>query len=235
MGSKLVVRGLNAGYGDSTVLHNIDLTVEPGTICGILGRNGVGKTTLIQSLAGHLAVREGTVSIDGDEITRLPPHKRAALGLALAPQGRRLFPSLSVREHLLLADRPVESAQAWNFKRVMDAFPRLAERLDNSGSALSGGEQSMVSLGRLLIANPSVALLDEPSEGLSPLLVQKVADVLRQVKSEGMTTLIVEQNFALVMEIADRVHLMSKGRIVYSGTPAELKKDTETRQRYLGG
>jgi branched-chain amino acid transport system ATP-binding protein len=236
MARELTVNGLTAGYGNSTVLQNVELTVEPGTICGILGRNGVGKTTLIQALAGHLPVRKGKVSIGGRDVTHLAAHKRAEFGMALAPQGRRLFPSLTVREHLQIAERRNGNPDwLWDFEAVTNSFPRLAERLGNLGSELSGGEQSMVSMGRLLIANPHVALLDEPSEGLSPLLVQKVSAVLRQAKDGGMTILIVEQNYGLVMEIADRVHLMNKGQIVYSGTPAELKDDTEIRRRYLGG
>ncbi|GMO93309.1 ABC transporter ATP-binding protein [Bradyrhizobium sp. TM239] len=235
MDSALTVRELEAGYGDGTVLHGIDLEVRSGTICCVLGRNGVGKSTLIQSIAGHHPVRQGKVGLNGIDATHLAAHKRAGLGMAVAPQGRRLFPSLTVREHLQISERGGEKPNAWNFDRVLKAFPRLGERLDNLGAALSGGEQSMVSMGRLLMANPLVALLDEPSEGLSPLLVQQVADVLQEGRSAGMAILLVEQNFGLVMRIADHVHIMNKGRIVYSGPPDALREDTETRHRYLGG
>lgn len=199
--ASLTLRGVKAGYGASMVLHGIDLLVEPGKICGVLGRNGVGKTTLIQSIAGHVPVKDGLIAIDGAELTKMPAHRRVALGLGLAPQGRRLFPSLTVREHLELTRRRRDGERRWDSERVLAAFPRLAERLSNPGSALSGGEQSMVSMGRLLMANPSVALLDEPSEGLSPLLVQQVGEVLRQCRDEGMAILLVEQNFGLVMKI----------------------------------
>lgn len=236
MAEALLVEKLTAGYGRSTVLHDVDLTVRPGRICCILGRNGVGKTTLIQALAGHLPVRSGRVALGDAEITHWPAYRRARAGLALAPQGRRLFGSLTVREHLRIAEtlRP-GAACRWDVRRVLEAFPRLGERLDNPGSALSGGEQSMVSIGRLLVANPVVGLLDEPSEGLSPILVQHVADVLRAVRDDGVGVLLVEQNFHLAMQVADEVHLMNKGRIVFSGTPGALMADVATRQQYLGG
>lgn len=236
MDEALLVEKLTAGYGGSTVLHDVDLTVRPGRICCILGRNGVGKTTLIQALAGHLPVRSGRIALGDAVMTHWPAYRRARAGLALAPQGRRLFGSLTVREHLRIAQalRP-GAVSRWDVQRVLKVFSRLGERLDNPGSALSGGEQSMVSIGRLLVANPKIALLDEPSEGLSPILVQQVADVLRAVREDGVGLLLVEQNFNLAMQVADDVHLMNKGRIVFSGTPPELLADVATRQQYLGG
>lgn len=236
MREALVVEKLSTGYGDSTVLHDVGLKVLPGKICCILGRNGVGKTTLIQALAGHLPIRSGRVVLGNSEISRLPAYKRARAGMALAPQGRRLFSTLTVREHLQVAENILpKGSSSWNVVRALEVFPRLRERLDSFGQTLSGGEQSMLSIGRLLVANPRVGLLDEPSEGLSPILVQQVAEVLRIVRDEGGALLLVEQNFKLAMQVADEVHLMSKGRIVFSGTPAELLTDVGARQRYLGG
>jgi branched-chain amino acid transport system ATP-binding protein len=232
----LLVEKLSAGYGDSTVLHGVSLKVLPGKICCILGRNGVGKTTLIHALAGHLPIRSGRVVLGNSEISRLPAYKRARAGIALAPQGRRLFGTLTVREHLQIAENILpKSSSGWNVARVLEVFPRLRERFDSLGQTLSGGEQSMLSIGRLLVANPQVGLLDEPSEGLSPILVQQVAEVLRTVRDEGGALLLVEQNFKLAMQVADEVHLMNKGGIVFSGTPAELLADVGARQRYLGG
>lgn len=236
MARDLNVKNLTTGYGNSTVLQDVSLTVEPGSICAVLGRNGVGKTTLINSLAGHLPMRTGRILVDQKDITNLPAYKRASLGISLAPQGRRLFPSLSVKEHLDLAARPNSLLRVpWDLESVLASFPRLSERLGNLGSELSGGEQSMVAIARLLISNPAIALFDEPSEGLSPLLVQNVARVLTRAREGGMTIVIVEQNFGLIMDIADHVHLMSKGRIVYSGTPSRLSADPETRRVHLGG
>jgi branched-chain amino acid transport system ATP-binding protein len=236
MHEALVIEKLSAGYGGSTVLHDVGLKLLPGKICCILGRNGVGKTTLIQSLAGHLPIRSGRIVLGNSEISRLPAYKRARAGMALAPQGRRLFSTLTVREHLQIAENLLsKGSSCWNFDRILEVFPRLRERLDSFGQTLSGGEQSMLSIGRLLVANPQVGLLDEPSEGLSPILVQQVAEVLRIVRDEGGALLLVEQNFRLAMQVADEVHLMNKGRIVFSGTPAELLADVATRQQYLGG
>lgn len=236
MGEVLAAASVTAGYGESTVLHNVSLQLSAGRICCILGRNGVGKTTLIQTIAGHLPLRHGRISLNGEDISNFPPFKRSRLGMSLAPQGRRLFGSLTVREHLEIAQRAAGAGKAaWTIDRVTEAFPRLSERIDNLGVSLSGGEQSMASIARLLVSNPTVALFDEPSEGLSPILVQRVAEVLRVVRSEGLAILLVEQNVKLAMQIADEIHLMNKGKIVFSGTPAEFTADEETRQKYLGG
>lgn len=236
MSEALVVEKLSAGYNGSTVLHDVGLKISSGKICCILGRNGVGKTTLIRALAGHLPIRSGRIVLGNSEVSCLPAYRRARAGMSLAPQGRRLFSTLTVREHLQIAeDTPSKGSSCWNCNRVLEVFPRLRERLDSLGQTLSGGEQSMLSIGRLLVANPQVGLLDEPSEGLSPILVQQVAEVLRTVRDEGGALLLVEQNFRLAMQVADEVHLMNKGSIVFSGTPAELLADVTTRQQYLGG
>lgn len=235
MSEIFVASNLEAGYGASTVLHGVSLELRPGQICAVLGRNGVGKTTLVRTLMGLCHVRHGSVHLAGEDITNLSPHRIAARSVGLVPQGRRLFPSLSVREHLTVGARPASRAQRpWDAERVIAFFPQLGERLDNLGSMLSGGEQSMVALGRALVGNPRVLLLDEPSEGLSPLLVNQVAAVLNTLREDGIATLLVEQNLGLAMKLADQVLIMSKGQIVHTSTPEALRASPETLEVLLG-
>lgn len=235
MSEILVATGLHAGYGLSTVLEGISVALRPGHICAILGRNGVGKTTLIRSLCGHCRVREGSVRLAGEDVTNLAPHLMAMRSVGLVPQGRRLFRSLSVREHLTVGARHAAAgAHGWTAERVLDTFPALRERLSNLGGMLSGGEQSMVAIGRALVGNPRVLLLDEPSEGLSPALVKQVGDVLQMLRDDGIAILLVEQNFGLAMRLADTVHIMSKGRVVHSGSADELRSAPEIKARFLG-
>jgi branched-chain amino acid transport system ATP-binding protein len=191
----------------------------------------MGKTTLIRTIVGFTPPREGRVLYEGTEITRLPPFRMVALGMALVPQGRRVFPSLSVRENLDVARR---GEGRWNLEQVYALFPRLGERAGNRANKLSGGEQQMLAIGRALMSNPDLLLMDEPTEGLAPLLVREVGRVIGELKRSGLSILLVEQNLALALSVADRVHVLSRGQIVHSGTPAELMGNDDVKTRYLG-
>ena len=227
----LEVEDVHTYYGESHVLQGISLRVDPGEVLAILGRNGMGKTTLIRTIVGFTPPREGRVRYEGTEITRLPPFRMVALGMALVPQGRRVFPSLSVRENLDVARR---GEGRWNLEQVYALFPRLRERADNRANKLSGGEQQMLAIGRALMSNPDLLLMDEPTEGLAPLLVREVGRVIGELKRSGLSILLVEQNLALALSVADRVHVLSRGQIVHSGTPAELMGNDDVKTRYLG-
>ncbi len=227
----LEVERVHTYYGESHVLQGISLRVDAGEVLAILGRNGMGKTTLIRTIVGFTAPREGRVLYDGTEITRLPSFRMVALGMALVPQGRRVFPSLSVRENLEVARR---GEGRWNLEQVYALFPRLRERAGNRANKLSGGEQQMLAIGRALMSNPDLLLMDEPTEGLAPLLVREVGRVIAELKRSGLSILLVEQNLALALSVADRVHVLSRGQIVHSGTPAELMRNDDVKTRYLG-
>jgi branched-chain amino acid transport system ATP-binding protein len=227
----LEVEGVHTYYGESHVLQGISLRVDRGEVLAILGRNGMGKTTLIRTIVGFTPPREGRVIYEGTEITRLPPFRMVALGMALVPQGRRVFPSLSVRENLDVARR---GEGRWTLEQVYALFPRLGERAGNRANKLSGGEQQMLAIGRALMSNPDLLLMDEPTEGLAPLLVREVARVIGELKRSGLSILLVEQNLALALSVADRVHVLSRGQIVHSGTPAELMVNDDVKTRYLG-
>ena len=227
----LEVEGVHTYYGESHVLQGISLRVDPGEVLAILGRNGMGKTTLVRTIVGFTPPRAGRVLYEGTEITRLPPFRMVALGMALVPQGRRVFPSLSVRENLDVARR---GEGRWNLEQVYALFPRLRERADNRANKLSGGEQQMLAIGRALMSNPDLLLMDEPTEGLAPLLVREVGRVIGELKRSGLSILLVEQNLALALSVADRVHVLSRGQIVHSGTPAELMGNDDVKTRYLG-
>lgn len=223
---------VHVAYGDSHVVQGVSLRVGEGEIVALLGRNGVGKTTLMRGICGLTPARQGTVRHRGDDITRLAAHAIAARGVRLVPQGRRLFPSLEVREHLTVGARP--GPQGWDAARVLDLFPRLRERVRHRGGKLSGGEQSMLASGRALVANPELLLMDEPSEGLAPVLVQEMGRILGGLRMAGASILLVEQNLAFALAVADRVYLMSKGRIVHEAAPAVLARDEATKARWLG-
>ena len=227
----LEVEGVHTYYGESHVLQGISLRVDPGEVLAILGRNGMGKTTLIRTIIGFTPPREGRVLYEGTEITRLPPFRMVALGMALVPQGRRVFPSLSVRENLDVARR---GEGRWSLEQVYALFPRLRDRAGNRANKLSGGEQQMLAIGRALMSNPDLLLMDEPTEGLAPLLVREVGRVITEVKRSGLSILLVEQNLALALSVADRVHVLSRGQIVHTGTPAELMGNDDVKTRYLG-
>jgi branched-chain amino acid transport system ATP-binding protein len=228
----LEVRGLHAYYGESHVLQGVDLEVADGEAVSLVGRNGAGKTTTISAITGLVRPRAGSVRIAGTEVAGRPAYKVARAGVALVPQGRRIFSELSVRENLLLAARA--TAGGWDERRVLELFPSLGRRLDNRGDELSGGEQQMLAIGRALMRNPRLLLLDEPSEGLAPKLVAEVGETLRSLRATGLAVLLVEQNLALATRVGQRVYVMNKGTIVFEGTPAALAAQPEVEARYLG-
>jgi branched-chain amino acid transport system ATP-binding protein len=226
----LKVEELHTYYGESHILQGIDLEVRPGEVVALLGRNGMGKTTTIRSIIGQVRPRRGRVIFQGKDVAGRPPEEIARLGVGLVPQGRGIFPNLTVTENLTLAARKGE----WTLSRIYDLFPRLRERGRNRGSQLSGGEQEMLAIARALMMNPSLLLMDEPSEGLAPLVIREVGEVIRRLKGSGASILLVEQNLPLALGVADRVYLLSKGKIVHACTPDELRHDDETKRTYLG-
>ena len=228
----LEVDGVHTYYGESHVLHGVSLAVAAGQVVTILGRNGMGKTTLIRSVIGFTPARRGAIRFKGHDVTRWPPFRMVDLGMGLVPQGRRVFPSLSVRENLEVAAR--SNGGGWTLERVYTLFPRLKERAVNRANKLSGGEQQMLAIGRALMTNPELLLMDEPTEGLAPLLVREVGATIARLKREGLSILLVEQNLPMALSVADRVHVLSRGQIVHSSTPEELAKNHEVQSRYLG-
>lgn len=226
----LEVKNLAAGYGGMRVLEDIHLRVRRGEVVALLGRNGMGKTTLLSTLMGLVPLQSGEVYLAGTPLSHLPAHRRAELGLALVPQGRRMFDGLSVEEELRLA--AWGSQGPWTVERVLDVFPRLAERRKSPSKALSGGEQQMVAIARALLRNPSLVLMDEPTEGLSPLMVRQVAEVVCTLKHEGETVLLAEQNVQMALAVADRVYILEHGEIVWEGSPWEASE--AVLHRYLG-
>ena len=227
----LEVSGLHTYYGESHVLQGVSLTVGRGEVVAILGRNGMGKTTLMRSIIGFTPPRQGSVRFKGQDITGWASHRMTALGMALVPQGRRVFPSLSVRENLDVARR---GDGRWSLERVYAVFPRLRERERTRANKLSGGEQQMLAIGRALMSNPDLLLMDEPTEGLAPLIVREVARVMGELRGQGLSILLVEQNLPLALAVANRIHILSRGQIVHSSTPAELMASEDVKSRYLG-
>jgi branched-chain amino acid transport system ATP-binding protein len=231
----LTVSHLHTYYGDSHILQGVSLQVEPGTVVAVLGRNGVGKTTLCRSIVGFTPARAGRVTFGGVEITAWAPHKICRLRLGLVPQGRRIFPSLTVDEHLAIAAAPRPTPEAgWDRRTIFDLFPRLGERREHRGHELSGGEQQMLAIARALVGNPRLLVMDEPTEGLAPALVAGVGDLIRRLKSEGTAVLLVEQNAAFAVRIADRVYVMSQGTIVHESTAAVLWANEDVKAQFLG-
>jgi len=222
--------GISAGYGSMQVLHQVSLEVNQGEVVALLGRNGMGKTTLMSTLMGLLPLQKGEVRLEGRPLGPLPPYARAELGLALVPQGRRMFEGLTVEEELRMAAWGRKGT--WTMERVLDVFPRLGERLKTPSRALSGGEQQMVAIARALLRNPRIVLMDEPTEGLSPLMVRQVAEVVRALKAEGETVLLAEQNVKMALSVADRVYILEHGEIVWEGQPQEATG--AILHRYLG-
>ena len=228
----LEIDDVHTYYGDSYVLQGMSLNVEKGSVVALLGRNGVGKTTLIRSIMGFTPARRGTIKFKDQDITGLPAQKIANMGMGLVPQGRRIFPSLDVRENLAIASQP--RAGGWDVQRVFSVFPRLEERIRHRGNRLSGGEQQMLASARALVRNPEFLLMDEPTEGLAPLLVQELGRTVQQLKDEGLSILLVEQNLPFALRLADHVYVMTKGRIVYESSPRELWENEEIKRSYLG-
>jgi branched-chain amino acid transport system ATP-binding protein len=229
--SVLAAEGLHTFYGKSHILHGVGLTVGEGEIVTLLGRNGAGKSTTLRSLIGLTPAREGSVRIFGQLTTAWPPDRIVGLGVGFVPEGRRVFGSLTVEENLLV---PIERPGPWTIARVYQLFPRLQERRGSKGRFLSGGEQEMLAIGRALLLNPKLLLLDEPSQGLAPLLVREVFNVIARMRQEGISILLVEQNVRMAVEIADRAYVLDDGRVVYEGPAAEFARDEE-RVRELAG
>jgi branched-chain amino acid transport system ATP-binding protein len=232
----LAVRGLNALYGDSHVLHQVSFSVKPGRVLALLGRNGAGKTTCISSIIGFLPPKSGDIRLYGEPVAGLSPELISRRGVGLVPQGRRIFPNLSVHENLSVARRkPVGAvARAWTLEDVFATFPRLGERQQQAAGSLSGGEQQMLAIGRALVSNPRLLLLDEPSEGLAPLIVHEVGEILLKLKAQGFSILLVEQNTTLALRVADDVVILNTGRIVYDGSAADARNQPELLHANLG-
>ena len=221
-------------YGDSHVLQGVSLRVEEGTVAAVLGRNGMGKTTLCRSIVGFTPARRGQIVFNGAELTRLPPHIVSEMGVGLVPQGRRIFSSLTVHENMAIAVRPPTAASGWDIRKVLSLFPRLAERALHRGNELSGGEQQMLAIARALVANPRLLVMDEPTEGLAPAMIAEVGSLIRRLKQEGTTVLLVEQNAAFAVQAADYVHVMSKGTIVHASDARALWENQTVKAQFLG-
>ena len=232
--SVLDVRGIHTYYGESHILHGVDLSVSQGQVVALLGRNGVGKTTTVRSIVGFTPPRRGSITFKGKEIAGVSAQRIARMGISLVPQGRRVFGSLTVREHLRIFGASA-GAKEWDLDRVVSIFPRLGERLKQRAAALSGGEQQMLAIGRALITNPDLLVMDEITEGLSPVMVEATAQVIRDLnESEGQTILLVEQNLPMALSLADYVYVMNKGAIVFQGQSEELENADSVHATYLG-
>jgi len=224
MAEALLLKGVSAGYGETHVLEGVELSLANGESLAIIGRNGVGKSTLLETVMGHTTLHGGRISLGGRDITALPPHARALAGVGYVPQEREIFPSLSVRENLEICARP----GLWDAERVFGLFPNLKTRLSNAGTQLSGGEQQMLAIARALMTNPSVLLMDEPTEGLAPVIVQALTQVLVKLRSEGdLSIVLVEQNSRVALEFSTRTVVMDRGRLVYDGPSERLRKDPD--------
>lgn len=233
MSPYLRLRAVRSGYAGSVVLHEVDLDVAQGGVVALLGRNGVGKSTLISTVMGLLRPYSGSIQVSGRELAGARPDVVARAGVALVPQGRRVFAPLTVAEHLAIAGRSARSGD-WTRERVLELLPRLGERLDHRGDQLSGGEQQMLAIARALLANPKLMLLDEPSDGLAPAIVQQVGEVVRTMCGTGMSVLLVEQDLRLAFSVADRVAVMEKGRIVLETSTEDFRSDAARARALLG-
>jgi branched-chain amino acid transport system ATP-binding protein len=231
----LRAEGIEAGYGESLVLQGVSLHLPKGAAVGLLGRNGMGKTTLIRTVMGYLRARRGVLQWDGRDVTGSPPERVARLGVGYVPEGRGIFPNLSVRENLVMTARVgADGRKDWTFERVLDVFPRLRERLRHGGQQLSGGEQQMLSIGRALLTNPRLLILDEATEGLAPRVAAEIWAVVSGIRASGISTLLVDRNYRAVLAHSDRAFVLEKGRVVLAGESAELARQPETLARLLG-
>jgi branched-chain amino acid transport system ATP-binding protein len=233
MSDILVVDDIHTYYGESYILQGLSLKVTTGTVAALMGRNGMGKTTTMRSVMGFTPIRRGRVSFKDENITGLNTYEIARRGLRLVPQGRHIFPSLSVKENLAIAARLCGQKETWNSERVLSFFPGLRERLSNKGNQLSGGQQQMLAIGRALVSNPDLVLMDEPSEGLAPLVIQEVASIIEQLRRERVSLLLAEQNLPLALRAADYVYVVSKGAVVFEGNPGQLRGNKEIEREYL--
>ena len=231
----LEARGVTAGYGEGLALHKVDLAVRPGQAVGLMGRNGMGKTTLIRAMLGLMPLRSGQVLIDGEDVAGAAPYQRARRGIAVVPEGRGVFATLSVRENLALAARPgLDGRRDWTVERVLDTFPRIGQRIDNRGDQLSGGEQQMVAIGRALMTNPRLLVLDEATEGLAPLIRDEIWAVIAALRESRIATLVVDRTVAAILSVVDRSTVLVKGRVAFEGSPAELRADEARMAAVLG-
>ena len=231
MASALELQQVSAGYGETVVIEDIDLTLAPGECISVIGRNGVGKSTLLATVMGQTVLHAGDIVLNGQSLTRLPPYRRALAGIGFVPQEREIFPSLTVRENLDVAARP----GLWTLPRVFELFPRLQERLDNAGNQLSGGEQQMLSIARALLTNPTILLMDEPTEGLAPILVEALTAVLAKLQTQsGLSIILVEQNSRVALTFSPRTVILDKGRIVYDGESEPLRTDPDRLAKLIG-
>jgi branched-chain amino acid transport system ATP-binding protein len=227
--------GLHTYYGASHVLHGVDLRVRRGETVSLLGRNGMGKTTTLRSILGFVPPRRGRVLIHGRDMTGARPYRVTRQHIGYVPEGRGIFPHLSVREHLIMPARPGAGGRVdWDFDRVMEAFPRLAQRLNHMGSQLSGGEQQMLSIGRALMTNPRLLILDEATEGLAPMIREEIWRIIRAIKDDGIATVIVDKNLQVLLDLADRNVILVKGRVVFNGESSELRSKPEIVKRHIG-
>ena len=229
----LEARGIHAWYGSSHVLHGIDLQIARGETVGLHGRNGMGKSTLIRTLLGHVTRRDGHIHFFGQDLSKAKPHEVARRGVAYVPEGRGVFPNLSVRENLVMAAKPAVMGRGWTYERVLDTFPRLAERIKNLGNQLSGGEQQMLAIGRALMTQPELIILDEATEGLAPLIVSEIWRVIGEIRKDGIATLIVDRDFRRVLQQSDRALVLQKGQVVLTGPSNTLREDP-TLANFLG-
>ncbi len=231
----LKIEGLETGYGETQIVHGLNLRAAKGRVLAILGRNGAGKTTTLKSIMGLLPAKRGSISFRGQEISNRKCFEIARMGIAYVPETRDIFPSLTVQENLALAARlkPV-GERRWTLERVLDFFPRLRERRLNGGNQLSGGEQQMLAIARALLTNPMLLLLDEPTEGLAPIIMRQIHDKLLELKSEGLTIILVEQNVGFAASLADDVCIIGRGQVVWDGEPAHIRGDHELKARWLG-
>ena len=231
----LEAEGLHAFYGSSHILHGIDFHISRGETVGLMGRNGMGKTTLIRSMLGHVRPRHGRVAVRGKTMTGARPYLIARKGIAYVPEGRGIFPNLTVRENLIMGAKPgVDGRRDWTYQRVLETFPRLGERLNNGGNQLSGGEQQMLTIGRALMTNPDLLILDEATEGLAPLIAKEIWFIIRQIRATGIATVVIDKNHAAVTSISDRNVILVKGKVAHEASSAELRANPDLLHKHLG-